>query len=261
MKRIDSLALALVVWALAATGHTAALAHDTDNTQPSITVSGEAVVYVVPNKILISLGVEDWDAKLFIAKQKNDETIKRAIASILAQGIEKKAIQTDEITIEPTYPDHEPPYRARAINGYWIRNSLTVTVEKVGMVEKLIAAALSAGVNQIHNIDFQTTELRKHRDKARELALKAAREKARDMATVLGQAVGKPLRINENGGLFGYYGGWCRWGRSNRDYYALQNSFMEAPHSPNSGDDTGAVALGKIGVRANVSVTFELKDQ
>ena len=43
-------------------------------------------------------------------------------------------------------------------------------------------AELDAGANYIHNIDFRTSELRKHADQARALALEAAFEKAKDLA-------------------------------------------------------------------------------
>ena len=80
-----------------------------------------------------------------------------------------------------------------------MRNSLTVTVDRVRLVEQVITRALESGVNHVNNIDFQTTKLRKYRDEARRMALRAAREKGENMAGVYGQTIGKPLQINENG--------------------------------------------------------------
>ena len=48
----------------------------------------------------------------------------------------------------------------------------------VGCNYHRLAAALKAGVNQVNNVEFYTSELRKYRDQARELAMKAAKEKA-----------------------------------------------------------------------------------
>jgi uncharacterized protein YggE len=230
--------------------------------KPNITVSGESVVYVQPDKILVSLGIETWNAKMAVAKQRNDEIVKKAIAAIVECSIEKKAIQTDNLTIEPTYmPEgHWPRY----IDGYVVRNALTVTVTKVALVEPLITTALEAGVNHINNVDFQTTELRKYRDQARQMALKAAREKARDMAAVLDQTIGKPLQINENQGYGGWYFyccGWSRWGSSGRDYGMSQNSMQNAPSGPGEPAEGDTVTLGTIGIRANVNVVFELNDK
>jgi uncharacterized protein len=260
-KRMAVFATAVMTAIFAIAGP--ARAQQVIDNRPKITVSGEAVVYAQPDKILVSLGVETWDAQMDVAKQKNDAIIKRAIAAIRECGIEKSAIQTDNITIEPTYKPYEGS-RPRDIDGYSVRNSLTVTVDKVAKVEQLITNALKSGVNHVNNVDFQTTELRKYRDQARKLALKAAREKAENMADVYGQTIGRPLQIVENGGYGYWYGGWGGWGSSGRDYGMSQNVMLNATAtmpSRSSEEQGETVALGKIGIRANVSVVFELKDK
>ncbi len=40
--------------------------------RPKITVSGEAVVNVRPDKIVINLGIETWDINITVAKGRND---------------------------------------------------------------------------------------------------------------------------------------------------------------------------------------------
>ena len=225
--------------------------------RPKINVSGEAVVYVQPNKIVISLGVETWDSQIEVAKKRNDAIVKKAIAAMIECGVKKDTVQTDNLSIEPTYKPYEGS-RPRDVDGYCVHNSLSVTIDKVALVEQLITHALESGVNHINNVAFQTTDLRKCRDEARQLALKAAREKAANMAEVYGQTIGKPLQINEDGG----YCNWGRWNSSGRDYGMTQNfnSVVTKPSDP-SGDADDTVALGKIAIRANVSVVFELKDK
>ena len=256
MRSGKELAVFMVSWlAVTFAASSAALAQMTADTRPKIATSGEAVVYAEPDRIVISLGVETWDAQAEAAKRKNDEIVKRTIAAILKCGLDKKAIQTDNITIEPTYKTNEEN-RPRNIDGYCVRNSLTVTLEKVKLVDRVIMQALASGVNRINSVDFQVTELRKYRDKARRLALKAAREKAQNMAEVYGQTVGKPLQIDEGG-----Y--WCGGSSRDLDLPVPQYAANAATLAPNvSGSDIGeTVALGKIGIRANVNVVFELKDK
>ncbi len=65
-------------------------------------------------------------------------------------------------------------------------------------MEELVTKVLQAGVNYVHGIDFQTTEFKKYREQARNLALRAAKEKAEMMAGVLGQSAGAPIQINED---------------------------------------------------------------
>jgi len=227
--------------------------------RPNIVVTGESVVYVQPDKVLISLGIETWNAQMDVAKQTNDEIVQKAIAAIQQSGLDKKAIQMDHLSIEPTYDTRSG--WPRTIDGYMVQNALVVTLTDVALLDGVIAGALKAGVNHVHGVDFQTTELRKHRDQARQLALKAAREKAVDMAAVYGQTIGKPLQINENLGYGGpsyHYWSWCGWG-GGRDYGMSQNVMVNAPSASREGVDT--VAVGKIAIRANVNVVFGLKDQ
>jgi uncharacterized protein len=241
-------------------------AENQSKTPGTISVAGEAIVYVQPDKIIVSLGVETWDAQLDAAKQQNDGIVKRAFAALQKCGVDKKAIQMDQLSVHPTYDYDRNKYGIASITGYSVSNAFTITLTDVSLMESVVTGALEAGVNHVHNVDFQTTELRKHRDKARQLAMKAACEKAKDMAAVCNQAVGRPRQITENaaggGGChfwsWSWGGGWYGGGR--RDYGMSQNVAVNAPANA-AGEGSDAVALGKIAIRANVSVVFELKDQ
>lgn len=220
-----------------------------------ITVNGEAVVNVKPDKIVVTCGIETWDANIIAAKQKNNDILKKAIAAIKDLGVPEKDIQTDHLSIEPRYQDD---YRKESFIGYFVRNTFVVNLTDTGKVEAFVTAVLQAGVNYIHGIDFQTTELKKYREQARELALKAAKEKAVTMAAVLGQSVGEPVQINENfsGSPWGYYSSWSGWG-SGRAQGMSQNIMQDVRGG--SGEISDTIALGKISIRATVGVTFELK--
>ncbi len=227
----------------------------TYDNRPKITVTGEAVVNVKPDKIILSFGIETWDANINVAKQKNTEILKKALAAVKDCDVPEKEIQTDQISIEPRWDDS---YKRQNFVGYFVRNTLVVTISDVEKVEKLVTTILQVGVNYIHGIDFQTTEFKKYREEARELALKAAKEKADKMAAVLGQTVGAPIQINENysGSPWGYWSSWYGWGRG-RSSGMSQVNVQADRGSSNEIADT--IALGKISIRASVSVTFELE--
>lgn len=223
---------------------------------PHISVNGEAVVYVKPDKIVVRLGIETDDKDVATAKQKNSEILKDALTVIKGNGVADRDIQTDHLSLEPRWRDE---YRRKEFLGYRVRNSLTATVTDVSKLEPLITQLLATGVNYIHGIDFQTKQFKKHREEARQLALKAAKEKAEKMSAALGQTIGAPLAINEgySGSGSWYYGSWSGWGYGRGDGMA-QN--VQVSHDRGgAGEDTEIVALGKIGIRASVNVIFELK--
>ena len=117
----------------------------------------------------------------------------------------------------------------------------------------MLAGALKSGVNHVMGIEFRATELRKHRDAARQQAIRAAKEKAVALAAELDAKVGKPQNIHEqtSGGWWGWSG--THWSQINP---MLQNTVQIAP----AGEPTdGNLAIGLISITATVNVTFALE--
>jgi len=224
--------------------------------RPKITVNGEAVVKVQPDQIIITFGIETWDKNIMTAKQENNEIMKKAIVIIKESGIPDKDIQTDYLSVEPRYDDN---YDKKNFIGYFVRNTFVVTLAEPDKVEDLVTGVLGSGVNYIHNIKFQTTEFKKYREQARELALNAAKEKAEKMAGALGQIIGDPLQISEGygGSNWWYYSSWNGWGYGSRSNYMSQNVMQNIDGG--TGEISETIALGKISIKANVNVVFELK--
>jgi uncharacterized protein YggE len=172
-------------------------------------------------------------------------------------GIEEKDIATDWYTIEPLYED----YDSLRIKGYRIHNIIEVTLRDVTKSNDAIVAAFQAGANQVVDVQFYTSELRKYRDQARELAMKAAREKAEALSSAAGAEVGCVLTINENTYSNFYHGGWWWYGyNSNQNLWAqnvVQNVAPAGGESPTLED--GPLNAGQISIRAEVNASFGLK--
>jgi uncharacterized protein YggE len=216
-----------------------------------ITVTGEAEVRVSADEVIISLGVETSDRKIESAKRKSDEIVKRLMAALEKSGVPANYITTDFMHIEPGYR-HD--YFQKVFLGFFVRKTVVVTVKEIPLFDKVLSAAITSGADYVHGIRFRTTELRKHRDRARRLALEAAKEKARDMAAVLDLKIGKPHSIKETPTWWvsSYRSHWG--GRSNP---ASRNVVQSALAPSRSGE--GALPPGQIAVRAKVTVSFELE--
>lgn len=219
-----------------------------------IQVSGTAVVNVIPDRVLIQLGVQSNASTPQKVEAANSATINKIIRALKGQGIAEKDIVTDWYVIEPLYDNYDSLY----IKGYRIYNIVAVTLRDISKVNKVIGAALNAGANQVVDVEFYLSDLRKYRDQARDLAMKAAKEKAGDLASAAGAETGCVMSINENT-WYQYYGGW--YGGQSRDLWA-QNVMQNA--TPAGGEfgvltDAGPVNLGQVSVRAEVSASFSLK--
>ena len=217
-----------------------------------ITVTGDAEVRVGPDEVILTLGIETWDENLKTAKNQNDERVRRVLALVKEYDIQSQHIQTDHLSIEPRYHDN---YEKPGFIGFFVRKTIVITLKDISKFEDLLTDALERGVNYVHGVQFRTTELRKYRDEARSLAIKAAREKAIALAGELGQEIGEPRLIREDqGGWWSWYNAWwgSRWGGG-----MAQNVVQElGGGSPAS---EGSMAPGQITVNARVTVSFELK--
>jgi uncharacterized protein YggE len=216
-----------------------------------ITVNGAAQVMVVPDEVVLTLGVETWDLELAKARQENDEIVKQVFEVAEDMRIDSKYVQTDYISIEPRYQDS---YTQKDFIGYFVRKNIVITLKDLDKFEELYGRALEAGVNYVHGVDFRTTELRKYRDQARALAIQAAQEKAVALASELDQEVGEPTMIQENYDNWwsGYSSWWGSYGAG-----AYQNVVQNSGQVQTETEDT--LAPGQISVTASVTVAFELK--
>ena len=221
----------------------------------TVQVSGSALINVTPDRALIQLGVQSNGKTPDAVQFANSVAIQKVIKALLAQGVEAKDIATDLYVIEPIYEDYDSLY----IKGYRINNIVAITLHDVKKTSAILAATLSAGANQVINVEFYTSELRKYRDQARELAMKAAKEKAQALANTAGAETSCVLNINENS--WSYYNGW--WYGRNQQNTMTQNVVQNAAPSGSSGGNSGSgdepISLGQISIKAEVSATFGLK--
>ncbi len=218
----------------------------------AVQVTGTAMINVTPDRALIQLGVQSNGATPDAVQLTNSLAIQKVIKVMLAQEVEAKDIATDLYVIQPVYENYDSLY----IKGYRINNIVAVTLRDVKKTSVILTAALSAGANQVINVEFYTSELRKYRDQARELAMIAAKEKAQALATTAGTETGCVLNINEKSWSY-YNGGWYG---SNQNLWT-QNTIQNASSSGGSGSSTGdePISLGQISVKAEVGVTFGLR--
>jgi len=142
MKKIITIAVLIFM----AAGSVMAQQSQQREDRARITVNGEAVVYVNPDKITVVLGIETWDPEIMAAKQKNNDILKKTLAELRESGVPEKEIQTDHLSIAPRY---ENDNRRKNLVGYFVRNSLVVNLTEADKLEALISRVLLAGVNYI----------------------------------------------------------------------------------------------------------------
>ena len=221
----------------------------------TVQVSGAAVINVIPDRALIQLGVQSSGEDPEMVRVANTQAIQRVLTAVRALGVDSKDIATDAFLVYPVYQS----YDTLVIKGYRSDNMISITLSEISLADDVLVAALRSGANEVQDVQFYTSEMRKYRDQARQLAVKAASEKAQALATGAGAEAGCVLTLTENS-WSQYYGSW-RGGRATALW--AQNVFQNAAPSQGASSDGAAsdspFTLGQIAVRAEVTASYSLK--
>lgn len=233
----------LGLW-LALTLALASAARAEDKPEPRlVTVTGEAEVSVVPDEVVFDLTVQTINRDLRLARNQTDERLKALVALTQKYGVAQQDVQTDYIRVEQRYRGND---ESRLFLGYAVRKDLVFTLRDVTRAEALLSDILESGVTRLNAVRFQTSQLRKFRDQARELAIRAAREKAVALSGAIGQSIGRAYSIEEE-----------MPERGSPFQNVRINAGVVSDESASSSTE-GTLALGQIKVTARVTVRFEL---
>ena len=218
--------------------------------RPLITVTGQAEVKVAPDEVVFNLEVETLNKELAAAKALNDESVRRVLALARKYEIPARNVQTDYISVVPRYHEASGPEdrgRGREFLGYEVSKRIVIILSDVSRTESLLSDVLTTGVNYVRGVEFRSTQIRKVKDQARTLAIRAAQEKAIALTREIGQSIGKAFSIREE-----------EPGRY--DNRLMQNTTISGGSvSATTSEDETTIALGQISIQARVVVSFELK--
>jgi uncharacterized protein YggE len=216
---------------------------------PTIEVIGTAEINVVPDEVSISLNISKTNRDLSAAKSQNDEGVTAILGITRRFGIDPKDVKTDFIIVKEKnerrkIPNTDDEYRDVFI-GYTVSKTVVVKLRDIKRFEEFFSEVVKAGVSQIGNVTYSTSQLRKYKDEARAMAVRAAREKAAALTRELGQTIGKAVSIEEES-VDGF-----RSVNAN----ISSNSFSV---SDADSDPSDTFSVGTISVKAQVKIEFLL---
>lgn len=233
----------LLVFAFALSA-SSALAQDAVD-RPLITVSGQAEVMVVPDEAVFTMSAVTVDKDLLNAQARNDEIVKKVLALARKYQVPANLVQTGHISLDERYSDEEATRKPKIFQGYVVTKRIAIILRDVSKAEELLADIFKSGITRIDDVEFRTTQVRKYKDQARAMAIKAAQEKASALAREIGQSIGKAYAITEEG--------------LSNNGAAMNNANFSSGVRSSDSDDEGTIALGQISITARVVVSFELK--
>ena len=150
---------------------------------PLITVTGQAEVRESPDEAVFALVIEAMDKDVLAANKKTDESVKEVLATARRNNIKPEDIQTSQISVQPKYNTDDMEYSERntvkrVLIGYQVSKTIGIRLRDISRFEVILADVLKAGITQLTNLQFRDSQMRKHKDQARAMAIRAAQEKA-----------------------------------------------------------------------------------
>ena len=172
--------------------------------QPAtISVTGTAELNVVPDSAVFSMFVEKINKNILAAKIENDESVGKILAVAKNNEIADKDVKTDFISVSKRYEFvGVGAARQKLFLGYAVSKTVIVKLKDLQKFESFFSDVLTTGVTEVRSVYFQSSEFQKHKKETRIKAIRAAKEKATEMAKAIGQSIGKAISIDEDSGRF-----------------------------------------------------------
>jgi uncharacterized protein YggE len=186
--------------AAAALAAAPAYAQQADSKTRNITVSGEASGQIAPDRAILSMSAVSRNTNLQAAKQANDEMVEKLVKITQQFKIPQEKVATSQVSIAPEYTYDNA---GQHFKGYIISRSFRVTMDDLGVPEKLLSAIVDAKIDQVSGIEFTLADPEAHAAPLRIKAFENARAKADALAKAAGAKLGPAMTIiaGENSGM------------------------------------------------------------
>ena len=213
----------------------------------TITVYGDGEVLADPDMINIFVNLSSFQKEVAAAKQENDELLAGVREVTESFAINNDDLDISNFSMQPIYEDWR---MEKSLKGYRVIRTITIKLVEISNYNSLIESLINAGITEISGVEYQSSRKAEHFEKARDLALQKAQNKAKQMAAVYDMKIGKARYIYETS----LPTMDIRGGRHNTMSYAVG---MTGEY----GNDAIDNILGKISFGVNVSVVFELLEK
>jgi hypothetical protein len=158
---------------------------------PTIDVTGEGIVRVIPDEVTINIRIENTGENTKTLKKQNDATVNDVLKFLKKMNIEDKYVQTEYMNLTKNYDYNTKTYIFAA------NQSISIKLRNLNNYEPIMSGLMDTGVNRIDGVSFSSSDILALESQARKKAVENAQMKAKEYASVLNQSVGKAVSISE----------------------------------------------------------------
>jgi uncharacterized protein YggE len=173
-----------------------AAAEGWENTR-TIIVTGAGEASKTPDMAFLTLGVESDGATASEALRKNSAQMEATIKTLRDAGVDKKDIQTSNLSVGARY-DYSREGQAPRLIGYQATNTVSVKLRNLEKAGGVIDKAVASGSNRLDSISFGFADPKPLLNEARKAAVADARERANLYAEAAGVNLGDVLQISDS---------------------------------------------------------------
>lgn len=204
--------------------------------KPSVDVTGEGIVSIIPDQVTIKARVENTGKDAKTVKQQNDVIVNEVFSMLRKLAVKEKYIQTAYVRLSKNYE-----YTTKTFN-YAANQSISIKLTDLSSYEKVMNGLLNSGINRIDGVRFSSSQQRDLEQEARKKAVMNAKIKAIDYAGVLEQKIGKAIRISE-------------FQQSSSPQPMLRSmAIMES----DAASSQQTIAPGEMEIKVRITISFEL---
>jgi uncharacterized protein len=212
--------------------------------QPHVTVYGTATRQVTPDEMVWSLKVDNKGSDIAELAKQHSRIVLSALSFVGKTGVAKEDMQTSMMQFGENW-EHQNGRRIQ--DGFFASSRVTFKLTDFTKYQQLWTGLSKIKNMSIQNIGYGYSKRIEVQDKTRIEALLAGQKKAHAMANALNAAIGAPLVIEDDQAFSEPRG---------------PNLMMASEAAYRSGSqDTAGFALGKILIKSNVKLVYQLIHQ
>lgn len=207
-----------------------------------ITVSGNGEVYATPDVGLIDISVRTEGKDVATATNDNSVKMNNIMAFVKSSNVLEKDIKSTGFNINPVYAWEDKTGR-RTLTGYEVSQTINVKIRDLTKVGAIISGATEKGANDIGSLSFIVDNDEQIKEDAKNLAIKDAQAKAKNLEKALGVKMIKIINFSES---------------SYNPVYSSVSSYKMLD-SAGSGVNAPTIAAGQNKITSTVTITYAIK--
>jgi len=170
---------------------------NTATTTNTVSFSGTGKVLAKPDIAVIDLSIITDATTSKLAQDENSRKSTAVVNFLKSQGIDEKDIKTTGYNI---YPQYDYVTGRSVLRGYQVNETITVKVRDLNKTDDVLSGVVTAGANQIGQVNLTIDDPEALKTQAREDAIKDAKKKADDLKSELGIRLGRIVNFAEDSG-------------------------------------------------------------